>query len=275
MDSQNRITLNILGKPIEVHSTTPRTGQPTGHRHNGRHRRACAQQRSRAQFELTGPERDRFNDLHPRGFGGRFGRKLAELAGVGREDQNTHLSLPEDPDTGFDRDFDWEEPDTERPNSEFTYFKIRGPGPVTDEDTDETSTDEVAVHLHMTPRDYDELGRVMSAAILREKLKGRPLDDDDPLSLYLHSMLDLQDSSLLNFDRDANPWNDDQHLEITANDDGSWQILAEDEWHDQIDMTLTAQEFAALHAQLMRRVGTGAQPSGAKPVTKGSPPSAA
>lgn len=259
-----RITLHILGKPVEVTAATPAA----------RRRPACAPHRARAQFELTGPARDRFNDLHPRGFGGRFGRKLAELAGVDREDQNTHLSLPADPDTGIDRDFDWEEPDPDRPNSKFTYFKIKGPGPVTDEEADDTYTDQVDVHLHMAPRDYEELGRVMSAAILREKLKGRPLDDDDPLSLYLHSMLDLQDSSTLAFDRDDNPWHDSQHLELTANDDGSWQFVAEDETGDQVDMALTAQEFAALHAQLMRRVGTGEQPSGAKPVTKGSPPSA-
>lgn len=253
-------TLHILGKPVQV----PATSRP-------RARTACAQRRGRATFELSGNELDRFNDLHPRGFGGKFGRKLAELAGVDREDQNTRLDLDPDPDTGFDRNFDWEEEDTDRPNSEYTYFNIAGPGWVTDDETGEEELGEVEVKLHMAPQDYEELGRVMSAAILREKLKGRPLADDDPLSLYMHAMLDLQDSSVLNFDHEANPWYDNQSMEITANPDGTWNLIAEDEWTDQVDMTLTAEEFAALHAQLMRRVGTGAQPSAAKPLTKASP----
>jgi hypothetical protein len=255
-----QITLHILGRPVQV-ALTAAPGHRPGRTTHRQHRAACAQRRGRAQFELSGPELDRFNELHTRGFGGRFGRKLAELAGVDRDDQNTQLSLTEDPDT-------------ERPNSEFTYFRIRGPGLVTDQETDEIDTGEAEVLLHMAPRDYEELGKAMSAAILREKLKGRPLDDDDPLSLYLHSMLDLQDSSTLAFDREANPWYDNQVLEFTPDGDGSWQLLAEDEWGDQVDMTLTGPEFAALHAQLMRRVGTGPQPTGAKPVTKGSPPSA-
>lgn len=217
----------------------------------------------RSAFNLTETELERFNRLHPRGFGGKFGHKLAQLAGVGINDQNTEIQFPDVGEVA--RRFDWEEPDPERPGRDVTYLNITGPTQLEDDETGETYTDEVTVKLHMEPPDYEAWGRAMSAALLREKLRASPLPVDDPRALYVAALLDMQNSDTLDFNGE-NPWGTDQHLEWTFNpDDDTYRIIAQDEWGDETDMTLSAAEFTALHAQVMRRYGTGVQPSGAKP----------
>jgi hypothetical protein len=204
-------------------------------------------------FDLGGEELHRFNDLHPRGFGGKFGHKLTELAGVQPGDQNTRIEFPKV--DGARREFDWDEPDPERPNSEYTYLNITGPVEVDEEDG--TYTDEVHVKIHMTENDYKTWAQSMGLALLKENLAKNPLDDDDPRLLYTAALLSVADPEQLHFDPNDNPWNDDQHLEYGRNPDGSYRIIASDEWGDEVDMQLTAPEFAALHAQLMRRMAQG------------------
>jgi hypothetical protein len=208
-------------------------------------------------FDLSGAELERFNNLHPRGFGGKFGHKLTKLAGVQPGDQNTRIAFPEVDDAR--REFDWDEPDAERPDSEFTYLNIIGPVEVDDEDDEEggTYTDEINVKLHMTENDYKTLTQSMGLALLKEQLAKDPLDDDDPRALYTAALLAIADTEQLHFDPNDNPWNDEQHLEYGRNPDGSYRIIASDEWGDEVDMELTAAEFAALHAQLMRRMAQG------------------
>lgn len=208
-------------------------------------------------FGLSGPELERFNALHPRGFGGKFGHKLTKLAGVQPGDQNTRIEFPKVDRAR--REFDWDEPDPERPNSEYTYLNIMGPVEVDDEEDDEggTYTDEIQVKLHMTENDYKTLAQSMGLALLKEQLSKNPLDDDDPRALYTAALLAIADPEELHFDPNDNPWNDEQHLEYTRTPDGNYRIIASDEWDDELDMELTAAEFAALHAQLMRRMAQG------------------
>jgi hypothetical protein len=261
VDGKPHVELDVVGKDGKRKKITLGVNQPTDKLAGGSGGSGTFAAVDPVEFALSGGELDDFNHKHPRGFGGKFGHLLAHLAGVGEADQNTGIEFDPGPDDhGIAKSFDWDEVDPARPDSEFSYLKIRGPveTDLADPDTEEPIWDEGQVHLHMTDGDYESWGKSMSAGLLRRELTQNPLPPNDPRSLYIESMLDLQDAEVLNFDPDANPWHDEQYLEYSyssARDE--FDITTSDEDGDELNFSLTPDEFKALHAQVMRHVGSG------------------